>query len=524
MDKSKIVLLFHTVRYLRLKQVYYRFYYALRNLFSPIKIDNTVQYTSHQLNWSIDIPTSNSYSNRVFTFLNIEHRFEQIDWNYADYGKLWAYNLNYFDFLNQEGISKEEGLGLIEDYIDSQSNLIDGLEPYPISLRIINWIKFISKHKIRDEKVDAILFKHLILLNRTLEYHLLGNHLLENAFALLLGAYYFKDDRIYKRAKNLLETELNEQILIDGAHFELSPMYHQIVLTRLLDCIHLLQENNMFKDGLRSFLEAKSCEMLAWLDQVTYSNGDVPKVNDATYGVAMSSKEIFKYAHNLKLKIQNLKLSDSGYRKWVMNEMEIFIDIGQIGPDYISGHAHADTFSFELYYKGKPIIIDTGISTYEKNPRRQLERSTESHNTIRIDGKDSSEVWGGFRVARRAKVIALKEDENKIVATHNGYKRIGAYHSRSFNKLDGLFIVEDRIESKKIHQIESFLHFHPDCEVSMKGACIEVGTDLKINIINAEMIVLEEYDYSLGFNKTKKAKKIKAFVEKQSKIEIQYEN
>ena len=203
--------------------------------------------------------------------------------------------------------------------------------------------------------------------------------------------------------------------------------------------------------------------------------------------------------------------------------MELFMDIGKIGPDYIPGHAHADTFNFELYYKGNPIIVDTGISTYEKNSRRQLERSTESHNTIRIDETDSSEVWGGFRVARRAKIIAFKESENTVEATHNGYKRLGAYHSRSFNKTNGLFIIEDRIESNKTHQIESFLHFHPDCEFTLKGSYIEIGYGLKINIVNAKKIVLEEYDYSLGFNKTKKAKKIRALVEINSRIEISQE-
>ena len=108
------------------------------------------------------------------------------------------------------------------------------------------------------------------------------------------------------------------------------------------------------------------------------------------------------------------------------------MDIGPIGPDYIPGHAHADTFNFEFLYKKRPIIVDIGISTYEKNSRRQTERSTEYHNTIRIDEKDSSEVWGGFRVGRRAKITSYNEEKNKITATHDGYKRMGALHSRSF--------------------------------------------------------------------------------------------
>ena len=71
---------------------------------------------------------------------------------------------------------------------------------------------------------------------------------------------------------------------------------------------------------------------------------------------------------------------------------ELFLDVGNIGPDYQPGHAHSDTFNFELIFKNKPIIVDTGISTYEKNNTRQLQRSTFSHNTVMIGNSEQSEV------------------------------------------------------------------------------------------------------------------------------------
>ena len=89
----------------------------------------------------------------------------------------------------------------------------------------------------------------MYILLDNLEYHLLGNHLLENGFSLLFGAYYFQDENLYKKAKEILEKELNEQILDDGAHFELSPMYHQLMLFRVLDCINLVKHNQWIVDG-----------------------------------------------------------------------------------------------------------------------------------------------------------------------------------------------------------------------------------------------------------------------------------
>lgn len=75
-------------------------------------------------------------------------------------------------------------------------------------------------------------------------------------------------------------------------------------------------------------------------------------------------------------------------------KMELLADVGSIGPDYQPGHAHADTFNFVLYLNERPIIVDTGTSTYEVNEIRFYERSTAAHNTVVVAGKNSSESMG----------------------------------------------------------------------------------------------------------------------------------
>lgn len=524
MDRSKVILLFNTLKYLRLKQFYYRIYYFLKNNIFKTNIKDKTPFIKQKLNWDSGIESLNSYDSGLFTFLNKNHKFNNLNWNFSNYGKLWTYNLNYFDFLNQKDISKKEGLSLIYDYIKKRDYLIDGLEPYPTSLRIINWIKFISLYSIKDKKIDNILFNHLIILNKNIEYHLLGNHLLENAFSLLFGSYYFKDKNIYKISKKLLLEELEEQILDDGAHFELSPMYHQILLIKVLDCIQLINNNSWQNDNLLDFMKNKAILMLSWLDSITYKNNSIPHINDSAFSITPNLSDIFMYAKKLGIQWTKTKLSISGFRKWNNGYAEIFMDFSIICANYIPGHSHADTFNFEFYYKGQPIIIDMGISTYEKNSRRQLERSTKSHNTICLDNKNSSEVWGGFRVARRAKIINLKEEKNKIIATHDGYKRIGALHTRTFKKLDNKLIIEDQIQSNKSHTIESFLHFHPDCNINIKKNKININSEITILYSCYKNLLLEDYDYPIGYNKWKKALKLRALVEKESKIEINYEN
>lgn len=444
-----------------------------------------------------------------FEFLNLLHDFtNKIDWNYNGFGKLWTYNLNYFDFLNQKNSITKKGLDLIKDYIGAESHLQDGLEPYPISLRGINWIKFLSRNQIKDHAINQTLYKHYQRLHHNLEYHLLGNHLLENGFSLFFGAYYFKDDQFYKKAESILKTELEEQVLNDGAHFELSPMYHQILLHRLLDCINLAELNPWKSNRLLPLLKGKAEKMLSWLQTVTFSNGNIPMVNDSAYGIAPSSEDLFDYANDLGLRWKRGKLISSGYRKFEKSNFEIFMDVGNVGPDYQPGHAHSDTFSFELYFRGIPVIVDTGTSTYEKNELRQKERETDAHNTVKIGNREQTQVWGGFRVGKRAKVVEFEEGNSYVKASHNGY--YPTLHEREFRIGDNEFKIIDNIKNQKEHAV-AYFHFHPSINnIEQEGDSIILRPEGIAIFFQGEGIKVSNQSCHIaeGFNTRRRAIKI----------------
>ena len=75
------------------------------------------------------------------------------------------------------------------------------------------------------------------------------------------------------------------------------------------------------------------------------------------------------YAENLKILSRKIQLSASGYRKFTNDSYELFIDVGEVGPTYQPGHAHADSLSF-LLKTDKPFIVDTGLSTYNVGSHR----------------------------------------------------------------------------------------------------------------------------------------------------------
>ena len=510
MDFNKLKLLLHTLKFLKAKQVFFRLYYFFKNRLLKYSANKRSPSNFNPISWKDGIYNYTSFDSKelTFKFLNISHSFnEKIDWNYQKYGKLWTYNLNYFDFLNQDSISKEDGISLIEDHIKNENVLLDGKEPYPISLRGINWIKFLSKNKISNSDIDTILYNDFIVLSENLEYHLLGNHLLENAFSLLFGAYYFQDEKLYKKSKKILKTQLSEQTLEDGGHFELSPMYHQIILFRVLDSIQLIKLNSWKNDELLNFLKEICSKMVSWLNEVTFENGDIPCVNDSTFNIAPTSQELFNYAHQIGITTKKIVLSDSGYRKFINNKFELFVDVGNVGPSYQPGHAHSDTLSFILYVNNKPFFVDTGISTYLKNQKRQTERQTSAHNTVVINSEDQTQVWGGFRVAKRAQVKNLKEGFDFVEAEHDGYKRLSVRHLRKLS-IDKSFVqIKDAIINDSNYNQTAYFHLHP----SIKNLIINDHSIIIENIISmiftgTNVIINKElYDYAVGFNKIKKA-------------------
>lgn len=506
---NKFLLYFHTLRYLKFIQIRYRVYYAFKNRFKkffPTK-ERALPTGDFDLNLQPSLLANKSvqYNDLCFSFINLQKQFNNtIDWNYTGHGKLWTYNLNYFEFLHTKSFSKEDGLQLIHDFIKNIDTIKDGLEPYPISLRSIHWIKFLVLYKIKDKTIDFSLYQQLSQLVHNLEYHLLGNHLLENGFSLLWGAYYFSDSRFYQKAATILLKELNEQVLTDGGHFELSPMYHQLMLYRVLDSYNLVKNNPSFNKELLGFLKEKAQIMLGWLTQMTFSNGDIPLLNDSAFNINPTTKELVSYANQLEIIPKKRPLKESGYRKIIKGNYEIVVDIGHIGPNYIPGHAHGDIFNFVLYVKEQPFIVDTGISTYNTTKRRKIERSTSAHNTVQIGDAEQAEFWSSFRVARRSVPTIIKDENDKITAKLV-YPTTNDTHTRQFNCQENEILIEDLTITKKISK--AYLHFHPSISVTVNNNSIHTSLG-KIQTVDALAISLTHYQYAPEFNVLKTASQV----------------
>jgi len=475
---NRALLYINTIKYLRVSQILNRvkrkFIKPKIKLLKTPKLSNSINAMQSTIQHS-----QRMYGKGSFKFLNKEFTLGSFkDWNPSDQDKLWIYNLHYFDDLN--AINSEERIvwhyELVESWIhDNPYGYGNGWEPYPSSLRIVNWIKwFLLNNDSKQNWMDSLSIQTEFL-SQNIEYHILGNHLFSNAKALVFAGLFFKGkeaDKWYQTGINIVKIELSEQVLIDGGNFELSPMYHSIFLEDLIDLVNIHQ---VYKRSLPDNLEKKISQMLGWLKCMSHPDGEISFFNDSAFDVAPLFADLFDYAGRLNIPLENNNMSEnsliyfkeSGY--FIVKKENLFViaDVAKIGPDYIPGHGHADTLSFEMSLFGERIIVNSGISSYNSGLDRYKQRSTAAHSTIVLNDKNSSEVWSAFRVARRAQVFNIKsiEDNNsiKFSACHDGYKRLkgNIMHCREWNVKRRLIEIIDEVSGKGVHNVRSVIPLHP---------------------------------------------------------------
>lgn len=435
-------------------------------------------------------------ASREFRFLHVAtHAGETTPWSSKILPRLWVYHLNYCDFLNLDLARPcdrpllESAASLMLDWTESNPAGSEiGWEPYPLSLRIVNWLKFLLRNAARLEaiggqqelgKILDSLRRQCRSLERQLEFHLRANHLLKNAKALLFaGALLETADsaRWWKTGIHLLESQLAEQILTDGGHFERSPMYHAQVLEDLLDLESLFSACHE-PIPARAVLAETIAAMGHFLASILHPDGEIPLFSDSAFGMARPASELLRRVGSVVPITGNRDsgatfLADTGYgvlRDPTSSSCLVF-DSGPLGPHVQPGHGHCDALSYELSLDGERVVVDTGTSTYEPGRERHYERSTAAHNTIRVDGLEQAEIWAAFRVGRRYKTAPIQSGEagsfHFLHGAHDGYRKLNVIHSRQIIHGPGnTWIVVDHLAGKGTHRIESFVHFHPSVTI-----------------------------------------------------------
>jgi uncharacterized heparinase superfamily protein len=257
--------------------------------------------------------------------------------------------------------------------------------------------------------------------------------------------------------------------------------------------------------------------MCRWLAAMSHPDGEIAFFNDAATAVAPSPAALFAYAARLGIEVPDLPaeplihLAESGYVRLQREDWVAIYDAAPVGPDYLPGHAHADTLAFELSWRGIRLVCNSGTSRYAPGEVRSWERSTAAHNTVEIDGQSSSEVWHAFRVARRAYPAGLELDATpRVSCAHDGYTRLSGrpIHRRTLELGAQHVAWTDEVTGHRSHSAVGRIPLHPDLRTEPLGErawrlVVPNGAALRLEVLSGPPLASEAGRFSPEFGLTR---------------------
>lgn len=411
-----------------------------------------------------------------FLLINERHHVDLEVWNVSDASHLWNFNLHYFEYC--VALAAAWRCSGDAEYLECFKRLVrswlracpyadgDAWHPYTISLRLVNWLICIDLFGSALSEDDAFIhaltksmyvqYRHLLINQET---HLRANHYWENLKTLLICAAAFGEQDVYRRVMRVFERQLDEQILPDGVHFERSLMYHKLVLEGALR-VWLAAEQVGY--SLPKNFMPKVQVMLNAMASLEKGMGKTPFFNDAADGVAKNCDQLVvacKRLFGMDADDSITAFPDAGYYKLYDGEIAVMFDAGEPGGRYFSGHTQCDELSFELSFRNKPVIVNSGTHEYH-GELRSYYRSSCAHNVLCVEGDEQFECWGDHKIARTGRIEYTKRiSSNRMVSHFISYKNNG--YKREIDVLNGRVYFNDELHAKQLRPLSVYVHFEP---------------------------------------------------------------
>lgn len=395
-----------------------------------------------------------------------------------------------------------------------------------VAIRAVNWVfadvLFDGKlgREIGQAEWAAWLWRHGAMIWRRLEARIVSsNHYLADLLGLLVVGSVFPKDPTARRWRSFALGEFPRALLTqthsDGGLAEASLRYHAYGTEMAL--LFRLAQDGPFLEAVEERLRAMGRIVSAFRD----ASGDVFAIGDDDSGRVLTldfgssvgrAEVVLRLARSLSLNAavaQSLAVyPESGWwlRRW--GDFILCLDFGGVGLHGQGGHAHNDDFSFCLEWLGRPVITDPGTFLYTSDPKaRNRFRSTSSHNTVAIDGKEQRELSSDvFRLPgpdQAFRAMALPDDAWAFVRNLGD----GLSHRRTISSSDRRFAIRDELEGSGTHQLCWHFHLHPAVEprVITGGFALAVpgaGTLKLETSLPSPVLELERSEFSPGYGRS----------------------
>ena len=331
------------------------------------------------------------------------------------------------------------------------------------------------------------------------------NHGINEAAALLVMAENFPDltgalewkQKAIKRLANSA-TDLIDK---DGSLIENSPYYQFYVLSKYAEIESYSKRYDVKISDDFSLVVKKMVDYSLYLIKPDLS---VPLVG-ASIATNVHLNKIFKLLINdnsefyyaitqgkkgTKPKSRNIFFENAG--KTIMrsswgdesnfsNQTYLFFNIGA----YRTIHSDYDALNFILYSKGRDLIVDSGLYSYEKSELKEYFDGTLAHNTVVVDDKD--------QFAGAVSKGDFYEDDNIVQqsASHDLYLGVSHYRNISLIGSDDVFIV-DKLASNENHDYKQMFHLAFDLSFTQEGTTLYVTDSSGQDVMQIKQVAVSD--------------------------------
>lgn len=294
--------------------------------------------------------------------------------------------------------------------------------PYSVSSRIVNWLGFLAtaappRDPLLAERAAVACRRMTDFVDWLPEQDIGANHLLKNRWAVALSDLLLEPSEAMRdESVGVYLDEFSRQMLPDGAHFELSPMYHAKVLADAVLLCRALPEGHAAQGRLAHLISKGS----RWMAGMWMGSGGWANFNDSWWIPGMASDLASASGSEAWAPREGvMHFPESGFIRG--NESEGWrwiLDVGGVGPSFNPGHCHSDVLSLVLGWGDHPVLVDPGTLHYSPNDERAFLKSCHAHNGPCLADGDHTELVGSFRIGRAAR------GEGRVIRLENG--RVGA--------------------------------------------------------------------------------------------------
>lgn len=414
----------------------------------------------------------------------------------------WAEALHGFGWLRHmraadTAIARANARSLVEEFIARRHDRGDVARRPAVAARRL--ISFLSHSPLLLEGADHAFYdrflRHVSRLSDRVSLSLAGAvegaDRINGLIAVSLAAICLDgQDARRRRAEALLSDELDEQILPDGGHLSRNP---RLLIDFLLDLLPLRE--TFATRGLeppRGVLTAIE-RMMPHLRLFRHGDGALALFNGmgTTPPDLMATLAAYDDARGRPTEHAGY----SGYSRLAAERSVVVIDAGAPPRGAYSTEAHAGCLSFEFSSGTQRIIVNCGASRFGPPELRLAARSTAAHSALVLDDRSSANfgrVLGEMRLISGPSDVRVARqngaDGPEWVGSHDGYRRLGATHTRRLLlSRDGAVLAGEDEVALAVAQAgmpaAARFHLHPNVRASL----VREGTGALLALASGEV-------------------------------------